>query len=483
MTEPKANFFSWSSRYSVGIDQIDNEHQQLIVLLNRLANRIVFQSRLSEIDAAFDELISYTEYHCNNEQRLWNSNLPEGELTSRHVKEHNYLISTIYELKADFRDFPREQRIELSLEMLGEWLITHILKGDLYLAKIIAEMQLGAYFDDARSIAKESIEGEAQRLLEVTLSAYRTVSETAQHLMGVRFQLEESESRLQQALSYAKIGHWELQYQGDRAYWSEQVYQIFGVSPDVLAGPDALYQIMDESHHDAFKSSLMTSMNNGSEHCICYRITRPSDGKRRWIDCRGKVVYKSNGEPEKITGFIQDVTEYKELEEQNRKLAITDPLTGALNRRGFGERISVEYSAYTRYGTPLTMMILDLDNFKRINDRFGHQFGDEVLRHFSEVCQRLLRESDIFCRLGGEEFAVVLRNTSIEKGLYVAERIREKVESEVVNHNNSELQYTVSIGISELKPADINFEDLMQRADDALYEAKALSKNRVEYLL
>ncbi|PWI31858.1 hypothetical protein DI392_18425 [Vibrio albus] len=483
MTESTIRFFTWSERYSMGIAEVDKEHKQLVYLLNVLANHIVLQLDMSKVNSAFDELIAFTSYHFKSEEKIWNACLPQEDFILQHEKEHEDLLSGIIQLKNEFPDISKENRIEQSLGILCRWLVTHMLKGDLYLATMVQEIKSGASFNDAECAAINIINGEGQILLEATLSAYNSLSETAQHLVCVRSQLEESEARLQDALTYAKIGYWEFPCYGGDVYWSEQIFQIFGLSKELSAGPETLCGIMEEDHHISFYNSLQASLNSGSEHHVCYPITRPSDGKRRWIDCRGKVLYNSNGESEKITGFIQDITEYKELEELNRKLAITDPLTGALNRRGFGERISKEFNACRRYDNPLTVMILDLDNFKQINDQFGHQHGDEVLKNFSEACRNLLRESDIFCRLGGEEFAVVLRNTAIEKGKHVAERIRSTVESATVAYDGVTLQYTVSIGISELTALDDGVDDVMQRADDALYQAKALNKNRVEWKL
>ncbi len=466
----------------MGLEDIDKEHKNLINLLNVLANRIVLKSEVSEVNAAFEQLIAFTAFHFENEDKVWSTYLPQGGAIVHHKQEHDGLLSKINNLKDNFISIPEANRIEQSLEVLSRWLVTHLLKSDLYLATVVTGLQKGISLDEAQSVAKTRINHESQLLLETTLSAYKSLSETAQHLMDVRSQLEESEARLQGALTYAKIGYWEYPAKGDNVYWSEQIYQIFGLPEATPAGRESLCKIMPSSYHSAFQDSLKKSLETGSEHHVRYPITRPLDGEVRWIDCRGKVHYQSNGEPDKITGFIQDITEYRALEELNHKLAITDPLTGALNRRGFTEKTSTVYSASTRYDTPLTVMILDLDNFKRINDQYGHQHGDYVLQHFSEVCRNILRESDIFCRLGGEEFAVVLLNTPIEKGLDVAERIRSTVESATVTHDDIELSYTVSIGASGLKASDEGLDDAMQRADDALYRAKSLNKNRVECL-
>lgn len=480
MAQRSIGFFKWNQLYAVGIIDVDREHQRLIYLLNELANQIVSQNELFKINGAFDELINYAKFHFKNEEKVWNISLPKNYAVIQHAKEHRNLLEEIKQLKLNFSAIPKEARIEKSLEELSGWLVTHMVTGDLYMATLLAGIKSGMSIEDAQCHATAKIEWESKVLLEITLDTHKSLSETTQHLLEARYQLEASESRLQDALTYAKIGHWELSDRGNSVYWSDQMYQLLGLSKELPAGPETLLAIMDKNYHTAFHKSLEASWVLGREHSIRYPISRPSDGERRWIDCKGKVIYKDDGEPEKISGFIQDITEYRDKEELNRKLAATDPLTGLFNRRGFEEIVLSEFKTWKRHNDNVTVMILDLDHFKQVNDQFGHQHGDEVLKHFTKTSQKLLRENDIFFRSGGEEFVLVLRHTAMEQGKLVAERIRSTIETEIVVHSGIETKFTVSIGVSEIKITDDNIDSALQRADEALYQAKALGRNRVE---
>ena len=126
--------------------------------------------------------------------------------------------------------------------------------------------------------------------------------------------LRESELRLDEAQRYAKIGNWELLADEKTAFWSEQMYVLFGLSSDVKAGPETLCDVMRNSDIPLFTTSVRESLSTGHEHHVEYQITRPSDGEKRWIECRGKVLTNDDGEYEKISGFIQDITERKEAE-------------------------------------------------------------------------------------------------------------------------------------------------------------------------
>jgi len=128
--------------------------------------------------------------------------------------------------------------------------------------------------------------------------------------------LKESELRLKESQAYAKIGHWELLADEKTAFWSEQMYVLFGLAVNVKPGPESLCEVVNENDFSAFIESVKKSFSTGKEHHVEYRIKRPNDGEERWIECRGKVVVGENGDPEKISGFIQDITDRKKAEKQ-----------------------------------------------------------------------------------------------------------------------------------------------------------------------
>lgn len=180
-------------------------------------------------------------------------------------------------------------------------------------------------------------------------------------------------------------------------------------------------------------------------------------------------------------GVIHDLTQELLL----RRDATIDPLTGALNRRDFLAKGSAEVTRAKRYGRVCTLLMLDIDHFKAVNDRYGHASGDEALRRFTATCKEMLRENDIFGRIGGEEFAIILPETTLDGARKLAERLRREVaELEVAISGSSpgseqRFAFTVSIGVAELVESDVDIDGLLKRADEALYAAKKGGRDRV----
>ena len=169
----------------------------------------------------------------------------------------------------------------------------------------------------------------------------------------------------------------------------------------------------------------------------------------------------------------------KEMEEKLRVMAHKDALTKVNNRRRFLEFLEMEIKKVKRTGKAPSFMMLDIDKFKNVNDQFGHTVGDQVLCHFATVVLSGIREIDVFGRLGGEEFGVILPETSKEKAFIVAERLRSMVESSEIILSTGNINITVSIGVAELEAGESG-EQLMVRADAAMYVAKQNGRNRVE---
>jgi len=176
----------------------------------------------------------------------------------------------------------------------------------------------------------------------------------------------------------------------------------------------------------------------------------------------------------------------EELEKANRKIAemsIRDGLTGLYNHRYFMEALEREMLRADRYETSLVLCMMDLDHFKKINDTLGHQAGDMVLSEFGRILKESIRQSDLVCRYGGEEFAVILPDTDIKNAVDVCERFREKLAERMFEFNSSQFKITVSIGVASLgKSKAKSFDELVRMADQALYQAKERGRNRVQFL-
>lgn len=178
--------------------------------------------------------------------------------------------------------------------------------------------------------------------------------------------------------------------------------------------------------------------------------------------------------------FFRDITERKLSEAALRDLAWRDPLTGELNRGHFLDRANEEHERSRRYQNPLGILMLDLDNFKEINDQYGHAAGDAVLQTVCERWRSVLRNVDLLGRIGGEEFAILLPDSDWDATKTVAERLRFSVAAQPVRWMNRDICCTVSGGITMADAQDQNIKDTLLRADEALYRAKRLGRNRME---
>ena len=163
-------------------------------------------------------------------------------------------------------------------------------------------------------------------------------------------------------------------------------------------------------------------------------------------------------------------------------LATTDVLTGLPNRRSFFARAQTEFTRSNRYDRPLSLVMIDVDHFKDVNDQYGHIVGDEALRHISEIIKSCIRESDMVARYGGEEFVLILPETDPEGAHFIAERVRTEIEaSRLLINPTTELCITVSLGIACTSPENQipDIDKLLQEADDAMYRAKTNGRNCV----
>jgi diguanylate cyclase (GGDEF)-like protein len=178
--------------------------------------------------------------------------------------------------------------------------------------------------------------------------------------------------------------------------------------------------------------------------------------------------------------FFRNITAQKNHEAALIQLARRDPLTGTANRRYFFERAEQEFMRSRRYQTPLSMTLIDVDHFKRINDQFGHATGDEVLKLLSGKMAALLRESDLLARIGGEEFAILMPSTGLAGAALMAERLRVTIAEEASPVAGQMLHLRFSAGVTQLKTQDQSIEDCLRRADEAMYKAKQAGRDRVE---
>lgn len=290
--------------------------------------------------------------------------------------------------------------------------------------------------------------------------------------------LERSQVQLEAAQRIANLGYWEANLETGELMWSATVYEIFGLDPHTvspcvkafreLVHPDDL-ALLDKSQERAKKTGI---------HDIDHRIIRP-DGQVRWV--REWAYSKTSTDGHQLLGgTVQDITERKELEILLREQSIRDSLTGLFNRRYFTDMIESRFRQRRRDDNSVCSIItFDFDHFKQVNDQYGHMTGDEVLKRAGKVVKASIRESDIPARTGGEEFAIMLPNTSLKDSERLAERLRQAMEEELFMTTEGELRVTVTCGVTQFHPQDETYQDVLGRADRALYQGKQAGRNCV----
>jgi diguanylate cyclase len=182
---------------------------------------------------------------------------------------------------------------------------------------------------------------------------------------------------------------------------------------------------------------------------------------------------------EKIKALEAESEKNRSNLESQRQKALLDPLTELPNRQAYNERVAIEVQRWQRYGRPLSIAVFDIDLFKNINDSYGHQAGDRVIKVIGRSIAKRLREVDFFCRFGGEEFVALLPETSAEVAFTLLDKIRDAIAKASFNYKEQPMSITLSVGITEFKPQD-SLESAFERADQALYQAKSNGRNQVK---
>ncbi|WP_404377963.1 GGDEF domain-containing protein [Vreelandella aquamarina] len=263
-----------------------------------------------------------------------------------------------------------------------------------------------------------------------------------------------------------KMNKTELKWLGypEKKVLGKAYYRNF-ISPETQPAFDAAFAKVQQGQEASAECSLLTY-----------------HGERRHVMIQASA-YQRNGRFVHSRATVFDLTERKQLEEKLRAQAMTDPLTGVYNRRYLQNQAAIEMARARRHHYPIALLAIDIDHFKHINDEYGHDAGDDVLKHFTQVIISLLRQEDLLCRVGGEEFAVLLPNTELPQAEQVAERIRKAIENAEVTIESEGTQQTIkvttSLGVTLVDEIETSLKPAIKRADIGLYQAKEAGRNRV----
>lgn len=391
----------------------------------------------------------------------------QQELTLRQLTKSdmdNLSIFTLY-----------NEKEKKSLETLFELLLSGEKKEELF------RYQQNDKFFQMRLI-KDSNENIVSTLTDIT---------EEQNMKKLLLQNENNIKQLNDAIKGSNIGIWDFFPQEGRIvanetwvtqkkYKSEDFRAKEELFSDVIDGLNKWASIVHPDDLEPTSKLIEKHLNGETEYYDAKFRMMCGDGKWRWIHDLGQVFQRDEeGNAIRMNGVHIDITNMKEIEFKLDSLSTLDYLTNVFNRKHYNTKISELLSLNKRYHTSFSILMYDIDNFKDVNDKYGHHVGDNVLIDMCKLVKSLLRDSDLLFRVGGEEFIILLPETNLKESEVVAEKIRKNVEQLITVKNNP---ITISIGLTEVTKHDT--EDLIyQRVDKLLYVSKYNGKNKVTSVL
>lgn len=324
-------------------------------------------------------------------------------------------------------------------------------------------------------------------MVKIDTPSYSQPPEAAQtllallHAQGEVARLTERERLYSSLLDSVNAVLWAFDWESRQVLYVSPAYErIFGrpaslVLADFNEWRDSIYP----DDLDYAERSLAQVLVNGAVEDREYRIIT-ADGQVRWLS--DKCFINQQNEPGQrviIVGIAEDITEKKQLEGELQRLATTDVLTQSSNRRHFFDCARQAFDKAREEGEPLAFLLLDIDDFKQINDSYGHQEGDQVLQRIADSGKAVLRRGDLFGRIGGEEFAAVFPGCTAQVAEQIAERLQREIQRLSFSHGQQVYGVTVSQGLTGLGDEDASLDALFARADAAMYQAKRQGKNQI----
>jgi diguanylate cyclase (GGDEF)-like protein/PAS domain S-box-containing protein len=313
------------------------------------------------------------------------------------------------------------------------------------------------------------------------------------HLIDYVSRINELKAEIELLTSYSTDVIYRLRYDGMRYdYVSPSVVRLLGYSPDEMRDLN-FRSLIRETRIVTDGMRKVNSFSQLEENRLrgdvnkwqADYLMKTKDGRLIWVADISYPWFDRNGNIIGSVGSLRDISDRIAAEEKAKeelaRIANTDVLTGLPNRRAFFDRLDADIKRARRNGSPLSILLIDIDHFKQVNDRFGHDMGDHVIRQTARIIRECLRETDVPSRLGGEEFGVYLPDTPTEGAYWVAERIRSSIAKHDFGMSGSPIGCTVSIGVGDTgnDMSMIDSTQLYKIADTRLYIAKNTGRNQV----
>ena len=314
------------------------------------------------------------------------------------------------------------------------------------------------------------------RQLEISIG---NANEMAVHAVQAEEMMRESETRYRAVFDTASDAIISGDSMGNIVDWNPGSERIFGYLKDEVCGLP-LTLLLPARYHAGHLAGMERVKSGGAKHVSGRTVElegRRKDGNEFPLEI--SLSEWQAGDHLFFSAVIRDITERRRLKEELQQQASTDELTGIFNRRYFQQLALGELKRAIRLKRSLAVVLIDIDHFKHVNDTLGHAAGDLALLAFTKICQKNIREIDIFARFGGDEFALLLPEASYEQAFVVVDRIRNAVTAQAIDLDDKLISITISSGIANLSGDEETFDKLLSQADQALYRAKEAGRNKV----
>lgn len=290
--------------------------------------------------------------------------------------------------------------------------------------------------------------------------------------------ITESEQKFQSVFEQAAVGIARVSPAGTFLEVNQKLCDIVGYSKEELI-KITFQKITHPNDLDIDLSLLQQMLNNERDTYKLEKRYFHKNGSIIWISFTASLIKTSAAEPKYFVAVIEDISARKKMEHELINRATHVALTGLCNRTTLNEKLDYEIDRASRYSRSLSLMMIDIDHFKLINDNYGHQTGDNVLIELGKIFKKIIRRADHAGRFGGEEFLLVLPELDNKQALVLAERLRQQVEALSVKIGEKSINVTVSIGISSYPENGKEVDSLIKACDDAMYKAKENGRNLV----
>jgi diguanylate cyclase (GGDEF)-like protein/hemerythrin-like metal-binding protein/PAS domain S-box-containing protein len=473
--------FPWNIDFETGIATVDEQHKTLVQLLNTVARNFALRSGTLTFDEIMRELSAYTVYHFAAEESLMANFFPGDILEAGHQQVHQDFIGKIARLQDEYETKPLDEAVEEIIAVLTRWLAFHILDTDRRMAKVIFAVQSGLSVEAAKVQVDREMSGAVKVLVDAVLGMYERLSSRTFQLMKEIVERRSTELQLRRAAIV-------FENTLEAIFVTDSLRLIIDVNPSFC-------EICAQTHEELLGCTLIDVMARLGQKDLYADIWQAVHLQGLW---RGEVSSRSAtgestpgwmtlsavsddaGAVTNYVGVLSNVTQLLKRQQQLERIANHDFLTGLPNRLFLFVRLGQAIAQARRSNNFLAIGYLDLDGFKAINDKLGHDAGDSLLQEIAFRIQTVVRDSDTVARMGGDEFAILLGELNQPADCApLLERLLAAIQLPVTLNSAETVTVTASIGVT-IFPTDPSTPDaLLHHADLAMYQAKVSGKGKV----